>query len=111
MWMTVLVIGKDLEHERPVSWLRQANALAPNPPRLYFPKPRHFGYILSAAEQWSCFWSDAANMFHSLPVPETARGIFPLAVISYDEYSGIIQEYLGRRFPKYATTGSQFRPM
>lgn len=40
--MTIFPIRKYPKHESLMSWPRHANALAPNPPKLHFPKPRHF---------------------------------------------------------------------
>lgn len=40
--MTFFAINKHQEHEGLISWPRQVNKIAPEPPRPYFPKPRHF---------------------------------------------------------------------
>lgn len=66
--MTIFALTKDREQERLISWPPQANSVAPEPPRPDFPKPRHFGYIRSAADKWSGFWLDVSNSFHNLPV-------------------------------------------
>lgn len=111
MCLTIFRITKDTETERLISWLRQANALVPKPPKPYFPKPHHFEYITTSDGPWKGFWLDAANMFHNLPVPSAARDLFPLEVVEFSLLDNEIRNHLHRHYPDYTKDGQLFRPM